>query len=312
MPRDLSIHDEARLIQVKDRAGVGLPFSRGLMATSILATGLGTEHAYRIAARIASVLQDRNSNEVDAEELTEIAGRMIRESAGDEHAKRYLAWRRAKRSGRPIVVCLGGSSGVGKSTIATRLALRLGVNRVVTTDAIREVLRTVIPPTVLPELHVSTYESVDGQDGSFGARFESYRRQARAVGAATSAVASRLVTEGRSALIEGVHLLPGELRADLAEKKPDAVVVEFLLILGDERLHLGHLTRRLHSEPGRQGARNLENLEMIRRIQDELRSMAEQAGVEEFDVASPEDLTQRIVDQVVHQIEDRAEAPSTS
>ena len=75
--------------------------------------------------------------------------------------------------------------------MATRLAVRLGITRVVTTDAIREVLRTVIPDTVLPELHCSTFETAKRADGA-GGQLQSFHRQARAVGAATAAVANRL------------------------------------------------------------------------------------------------------------------------
>jgi hypothetical protein len=39
MPTDLALAEQARPIQVSGRGGTGLPFSKGLMATSILAPG---------------------------------------------------------------------------------------------------------------------------------------------------------------------------------------------------------------------------------------------------------------------------------
>jgi len=76
------------------------------------------------------------------------------------------------------------------------------------------------------------------------------------VGAATAAVARRLLAEGRSAVIEGVHVLPGEPEAHLGTDEGgaggrDGALVELLLTLGDEELHRGHLTRRMHDEPAR-------------------------------------------------------------
>ncbi len=301
MPSDLSIRPSRRLVRVRDRAGVGLPFSKGIMATSILATGLPTDEAYSIAADIERALQDRQLDRIEADELAGIAGAAIDRAAGAACSERYVAWRRVKRTGQPLVVCLSGAPGVGKSALATRLALRLGVNHVVTTDAIREVLRTVIPPAVLPELHVSTYEGVQGDvDGA--PLPGSFTIQARAVGAATAAVASRLATESRSVILEGVHLFPGAMRRILSTQKPGPVVVELLLTLGNVDRHRVHLMRRRRREPGRNGDRHLTHLQVIRTLQDHLRSLARESGVAEYDIEHPEDLTQTIVDQVVREI----------
>lgn len=55
MPTDFSPQPVSGAIQVRDRAGIGLPFSKGLMATSVLATGLETDVAYRqIVEHVAS------------------------------------------------------------------------------------------------------------------------------------------------------------------------------------------------------------------------------------------------------------------
>ena len=117
MPSDLYIDHRQRLIQVRDRAGIDLPFSKGIMATSILATGLETLDAHRIAAEIDRELRQRGVDEIAADELTELAAEAIDRGAGGEAAERYSAWRRAKRAGHPLIVCLAGAAGVGKSTI---------------------------------------------------------------------------------------------------------------------------------------------------------------------------------------------------
>ena len=44
-----------------------------------------------------------------------------------------------RRLARPLIILLGGPTGAGKSTVATMLASRLGITRVIPTDAIREV-----------------------------------------------------------------------------------------------------------------------------------------------------------------------------
>lgn len=301
MPTDLSPPINHGIIQVRDRAGIGLPFSKGLMATSILATGVETDVAYKLAAKIEAELRHRGRGEIDADQLVVLATETITRELGDDVADRYRAWRRAKRTGRPIFIALGGAPGVGKSTIATRLAVRLGITRVVTTDTIREVLRTVIPATVLPELHSSTYESPVATTGHEMA-MQSFHRQGQAVGAATAAVAVRLAAERRSAIFEGVHLLPGQFLRQFERNSAAPIIIELLLTLKDESLHRGHLTSRMHGEPGRGGNRHLEHFAEIRRLQRTLGEMAQQAEITEYDVANPADLTQHIVDQVVAQV----------
>ena len=82
-------------------------------------------------------------SEIEADDLVERASALLEQRAGPVVASRWRAWRHAKRVQRPIVLAIAGAPGVGKSTVATRLAMRLEITRIVTTDTIREVLRTV-------------------------------------------------------------------------------------------------------------------------------------------------------------------------
>ena len=72
--------------------------------------------------------------------VREVAGRALRDQL------RALA-ARCERLDVPVVILIGGATGVGKSTIATQLAARLGIVRVVATDAIREVMRAMLSPS---------------------------------------------------------------------------------------------------------------------------------------------------------------------
>lgn len=290
MPSDLAA--AGRLVIVRDSAGVGLPFSKGLMATSILATGAETDQAYAIASEIQRELTGRAGSEIEAHDLAMLAATTIEARAGVEVAARYQTWRRLRREGRPLLLVLGGAPGVGKSTIATRLAVRFGITRIVTTDTIREVLRTVIPPTVLPELHVSTYESV----GAGADPAEVYVRQARVVGGALVSVVRRLLTERRSVIVEGVHLLPGELVRDLGDHPSRPVVVELMLILEDAAAHRAQLAARRAGEPERGGQRSLDQFGTIRALHDLLATRARSAGVEALDLGAPRRVTERLLE----------------
>ncbi len=292
MPIDL-VASRSTSVRIRDRVGLDLPFSRGIMASAILATGLPTDDAYRIASEIQRQLDSAGVAEVGADQIASLAAETIDRVAGPSFGQRYRSWREAKRTGRPLVVVLSGAPGVGKSTVATRLAVRLGISRIVTTDTIREVLRTVIPSTVLPELHASTYEL------DIPPAFAGFERQAAVVASATVAVAARLATERRSVLLEGVHLLPGYITRSLAGHAAGPIVVERLLVLDDEGVHRSQLKYRARSEPGRQGDRTLNHLAAIRHIQDHLVGHAVREDVSSFDLAHPAELTQQIVDEVV-------------
>lgn len=302
MPRDLKSGNTLETVAVIDRIGTELPFSKGILATSILATGTETPRAYEIAHSVQDHLIRSRIQSIPLEELINLAAEKIAELLSPAHADRYVLWQKARQIGRPIVISLLGSSGVGKSTLATRLALRLGINRMVTTDSIREVLRTVIPASVLPELHVSSYEPIGTHADEDQASI--YQRQARAVGSATAAVARRYVIENKDALFEGVHLLPGLLSQALESMEQKPIVVEYLLMLEDEDVHRKRLSHRQLSEPGRDGARNVKNFHVIRELQQTMQDMSRRSGVREFDVGCDEDLTQEIAKEIVKQAVD--------
>ena len=289
-------------ITVLDRGGHLLPFSRGIMATSLLATGVPTEEAYRLASVVQQRLLAQGMRELDAEQLVELTHDLLLTEAHDVGiADRWTAWRRAKRSGRPIAIVLGGAAGTGKSTLATRLAVRLNIPRVVTTDAIRDVLRTVVPDNVLPELHRSTFEIVEPDaDDPFGG----FLRQCNAVGSAAVAVADRLADEHRSVIIEGVHAIPGATTRALADHPAAPIVIERLIVRASADRHEDLLRRRATSEPQRGGDRHLANFDRIRAIQQRLQDEALSTGVPIVDGADDGDLTQDIVDEIVRRLDD--------
>lgn len=297
MPIDLRRDTGLEHCNVVDRLGNELPFSKGILATSILATGIQTPSAYDVARIIQERLKGDNTEQISSEKLTQITAEEVARLVSSDIAESYLLWRKARRIGRPIIISMLGSSGVGKSTLATRLALRLGINRVVTTDAIREVLRTVIPTSVLPELHISSYEAIETDLQE--AQASTYHRQARAVSSACAAVARRYVKETKNVLFEGVHLLPGFISRELQDMDENPIVVELLLALRDEDTHNARLNHRLVHEPGRDGTRHLQKFEVIRGLQLSMQNLARNANVPEYDVGSDEDLTQKIVRAIV-------------
>lgn len=115
MPSDLAT--DGRVVIVRDSAGLGLPFSKGLMATSILAAGAETDQAYAIAAEIQRELAGRAGPNIDARELATLAARTIEARAGADVAARYQIWRRLRREGRPLLLVLGGAPGVGTASL---------------------------------------------------------------------------------------------------------------------------------------------------------------------------------------------------
>lgn len=306
MPIDL-VETDPR-ISVEGRDGSRVPYSRGVMATSLLATGIRTEEAYRLASLVQARLHTHQRHDIDTEALSEIThGVLDVEATSNGVAKRWMAWRRAMRSRRPIVVVLTGAPGVGTKTLATRLAVRLDIAHVITTDVIREVLRLVVPADVLPELHRSTFvDHTDGRftggdDGRRGAPLSGYDRQCAAIGAAAATAADRFSTEHRSSIVEGVHVVPGTVTDRLAANPSRPIVVERLITLRQAE----HRTADLRAfglgwrpDDEHAGDGSTSRFPAIRAIHDHLVERADAAGITTIDAHDAGDLTQSIVDEV--------------
>jgi 2-phosphoglycerate kinase len=187
------------------------------------------------------------------------------------------------------VVLIGGTTGVGKSTLATMLAARLGVNRVIATDVIRQVLRAFFTREAMPTVHGSAFE----MGGIAG-----YRDQAERVGIGIHAIVERAAAEGKPVVVEGVHVVPGGVHPRVRER---CVLVEALVVVEDPQLHRGHFSLRPGSRPA---DRYLEHFEEIRRLQDHLWERARSERVAIVDNASVDSTLARLMELVLDAVHD--------
>jgi 2-phosphoglycerate kinase len=244
--------------------GHGLPYSKGLMSQALSASGLSPERAFELARVVERRLGDRGLPEIGVAELHDVAIEVLGEEEGAGAVRRYRHWRRLDRLDRPLVVLIGGTTGVGKSTLATMLAGRLGITRVIATDVIRQVLRAFFSHDFMPSVHYSAFEA-GGVDG--------YEEQAARVATGVEAIVERAAGEGKPVIVEGVHVMPGSIAPTLRDR---CVCVEALLVVADEDRHRGHFALR---GPGRPADRYLAGFEQIRALQDHLVSQARERGV---------------------------------
>jgi 2-phosphoglycerate kinase len=271
--------------------GHGLPYSKGLMAQALSATALSQERSFELARLIERRLAERGEAEIDVAALDALAEEVLLAEEGEVVARRYRDWRRLDRLERPLVVVIGGTTGVGKSTLATMLAARLGVNRVIATDVIRQVLRAFFTREAMPTVHYSAFEA----GGIAG-----YRDQAEHVGTGIAAIVERAAAEGKPVVVEGVHAVPGGVHPRVRER---CVLVEALVVVGDPDRHRGHFSLRTGTRPAE---RYLERFEEIRRLQDHLWARARSEGVAVIENENADSTLARLMELVLDAVKETA------
>ena len=258
-----------------------LPYSKGLMAASIMATGLAPARAFHVAERVEERLHEASVLSVTRAELVDLTQQVLVDEVGERYAESFAKWQVATRLDRPLVILIGGATGVGKSTIATQLAARLGLTRIIPTDAIREVMRAMFSDEMLPTLHASSFEaerlaSRSPLPRSADPAIIGFREQSVAVMVGVRALVRRAIMERTDLILEGAHIAPGFL--DLSEFE-DAVVVPFVVTVDDEELHRSHFILRAHESRGRASDRYLQHFDNIRKIQRYVKSLAMEHGM---------------------------------
>ncbi len=279
-----------------------LPYSKGLMARALIATGVPADRAYQLARRVEVDLAERRESTVHLERLRGLA----RESLGNEEGERAVTQlqRLAELQSLevPIIVLIGGSTGTGKSTVAAEVAHRLGITRVASTDFIRQTMRAFFSREFMPTIHYSSFEAgqaVD-EDVTGDPTVVGFVDQCRHVCVGVEAALHRSLTEGWSMVMEGVHLVPGLLPPELE----GALIVQVVVEIADADVHRMHFHVRDASTGGiRSMDKYLEKLEDIRRIQTYVVARARREGVPVVENANVD----RTIDQVIELVMRAAE-----
>jgi len=274
------VRDERLTPQVRDARGSASPFSKGIMAVSLQGAGMDTSDAWDVSRDLEARLLHEGSHEIGRVELRDLVAETIELNHGANAAQRYRIWRSAREDPKPLFILLGGSTGVGKTSIAVEIARRLEISRVIGTDSIRQIMRLMFSADLMPEIHCSTYDAYKalglGPEGTPEAVLAGFREQAQKIAVGVSALLDRAVEENTSMLIEGVNQLPSVL--DLDRYRQDAHVISLTVATLDLDAYRARFHTRAATARERTAERYLEHFEEIRAIQDYILEVADQYG----------------------------------
>jgi 2-phosphoglycerate kinase len=254
----------------------GLPYSKGLRASELMVTGLSPYRAYQVAEQVEDRLLKAKVPSVTKEELDELTVDVLRDLAGERYAKNFLRWADVARLEMPLVVLIGGATGVGKSTMATQLAARLGIVRVVATDAVREVMRSMFTAELMPTLYTSSFDADSAlrepPPRPADQVIVGFREQTAAVAVGIQALIQRAAFEGTSVVVEGAHVVPGFF--DLSQYEDQIISVPVVITVDDEDLHRSHFVARSADSSTRPFERYIRGFGNIRKVQKYIKSQA--------------------------------------
>jgi len=269
------------LVMEKD---TGLPFSKGLLSQSLQASGMDPSASHELAQEIEGNLLRSGRNRITREELRGITIEALRTEYDEAFAERYLLWRELKAPPKPLFILIGGGTGTGKSTIATQLGYRLGITHVLSTDTIRQMMRTMFSSHLMPSLHSSSYDAwkrfhtplPEGTDPVLAA----FREQSLRVSVGIQAMLDRALEEHVSMIVDGVHVVPGFIRKGYFRAAYTALLI---VTTEDEAAHRNRFYARSEQARDRRAQKYVDNFESIRKIQDFIVGRARQQNVPIFD-----------------------------
>lgn len=290
--------------------GHKIPFSKGLLATALTSTGLAPERAYAVAMEVEGRLLQGGELEIGLDRLRGMVEAVLAVREEGRYLQRYRIWNRLAAEDKPVVVLIGGATGVGKSTIAARVADRLGIVRIISTDSIREAMRAFFSKRFMPSIHYSSYEAGQAVRIPVGSGLDpemlGFMEQVEMVNVGVLAIIDRAIQEHTSLVVEGVHMVPGMLASMGAKQRiPEVLLHSLVVSVGDEELHRSHfLVREQETSGKRVLARYLRGFDGIRRIQDFILEQAAREGTLVVDNVSIDDTVGIVVDALYGVIEE--------
>jgi 2-phosphoglycerate kinase len=262
----------------------GLPFSKGLLSQSLQASGMDPSASHELAQEIEGNLLRSGRNRITREDLRRITAEALRTKYDEAFAERYLLWRDLKAPPKPLFILIGGGTGTGKSTIATQLGYRLGITHVLSTDTIRQMMRTMFSSQLMPSLHSSSYDAWKQFDTPLPEDTDpvlaAFREQLLRVSVGIQAMLDRALEEHVSMIVDGVHVVPGFIKKGYFRAAYTALLI---VTTEDEAAHRNRFRTRSEEARDRRAQKYVDNFQSIRKIQDFIVGCARQQNVPIFD-----------------------------
>jgi 2-phosphoglycerate kinase len=144
---------------------------------------------------------------------------------------------------RSVIILFGGTSGTGKSTLASLIASRMGITKVLSTDSVRHLLRGFVTKEQEPCLFASTYhagEAIKNEEKykdytSEELVIEGYKRQCRVVVEHLDKIITNCENRNEPMVVEGVHLITDYV-IELLRKHPTCVI-PYIVYISNAQKH---------------------------------------------------------------------------
>ena len=196
----------------------------------------------------------------------------------------------AKRPPRLLIIA--GATGTGKSTVAMKIGAKSNFARLISTDAIREIMRSIDDTQMDSALHRSSFSIGESNDAIID-----WVDTCKAVEKGIEATINRAMREGIDLLLEGVHIIPSD-RLIRSWIDSGGIALGVIMMVSDEEKHKSMIkSRDAHSF--RRHDRYIANFDRIRRIQDGLIERSKIASWPVIDisrVASDQDKIEHYLD----------------
>jgi len=188
------------------------PLSRGILAKKLTLLGFSQTEGYEFLIDVYEDIISLGQEVVEKEKIDEIISSHLSSSYSNTLAQQYLKIEKWRDSRIPIWILIAGAIGTGKSTLSRRIAGDLGIQHVIGTDVVADILRKILSKEVMPELHSTSYQAYQCLRPIYSSRFDEvilgFENHSKYVNLGVDAVLSRAEKENVSIVVEGEHLLP--------------------------------------------------------------------------------------------------------
>eukprot|EP00158_Paraphelidium_tribonemae_P002201 Partr_v1_DN25192_c0_g1_i1_m76586 putative 2-phosphoglycerate kinase-related len=239
------------------------------------------KHVDSLAERLLAISSSGNEQDLIDNQLSE-ALQDLNYSPQLFHIAREIKCRR-----RAVVIMLGGTSGCGKSTLGSLLASKLGINTVISTDHIRQLLRAFIddPGHVLFSSSYSSSCSIASGTGSDESVIAGFEEQCRLIYPHLEVLIRHHSRTNQCLIVEGVHLSAEVMHRLIASNLSSSCqLFPFVLYISNRVKHCERFAIRakyMTLQPCKN--KYIRHFDSIRAIQSHLCSVSEQLKLPKID-----------------------------